>query len=47
MIVEISEFERIRVDDDSEDVYWIAVEEVEDDEQLEVRKSRLEAKHKS
>jgi hypothetical protein len=31
-----AEYERIRVDDRTSDVYWIAVEEVEDDEQLEV-----------
>jgi len=31
-----AEFERIRVEDDTGDVYWVAVEEVEDDEQLEV-----------
>jgi hypothetical protein len=31
-----AEFERIRVNDSTKDVYWIAVEEVEDDEQLEV-----------
>lgn len=31
-----AEFERIRVTDDTGDVHWIAVEEVEDDEQLEV-----------
>jgi len=30
-----AEYERIRVDDRTSDVYWIAVEEVEDDEQLE------------
>ena len=29
-------FERIRVTDNTGDVHWIAVEEVEDDEQLEV-----------
>jgi hypothetical protein len=38
-----AEFERVRIDDDSGDVYWIAVEDVEDDEQLEVSKSLLEA----
>jgi hypothetical protein len=31
-----AEFERIRVSDDAGDVYWVAVEEVEDDEQHEV-----------
>ena len=31
-----AEFERIRVNDSTKDIYWIAVEEVEDDEQLEV-----------
>lgn len=36
-----AEFERIRVNDDGDDVYWIAVEEVEDDEQLEVSRSSL------
>jgi len=38
-----AEFERIRVNDDNDDVYWIAVEEVEDNEQLEVSKSRPKA----
>jgi hypothetical protein len=33
------QFERIRINDEADDVYWIAVEEVEDDEQLEVRHS--------
>jgi succinate dehydrogenase flavin-adding protein (antitoxin of CptAB toxin-antitoxin module) len=38
-----AEFERIRVNDDTGDVYWIAVEEVEDDEQLEVCKLQSKA----
>jgi hypothetical protein len=33
------QFERIRINDEEDDVYWIAVEEVEDNEQLEVRYS--------
>ncbi len=35
-----AEFERIQVNDDTGDVYWIAVEEIEDNEQLEVSKSQ-------
>jgi hypothetical protein len=34
-----AEFERIQVNDDTGDVYWVAVEEVEEHEQLEVSKS--------